>query len=235
MTRKKALSNPIVRTVIFTAVLASGYLFSYLPWKAMKADLQFSFYLSEEGAIHVFEIHLGKFLEFIIWSFILPVTGFWLYNGSEKFWNAHQPISTRKKSILTYLMYISLIMISAGNITHVYTNRMNSLSLPIYGSNPGTYAMIYFLDEFLSHSMFYIGLLLLIFLLMYLETRTKDSTLEFPSRKTGGILMLLMGVPAGLVFGYASVEGQGTVIVLTTGISMLASYFVKLYVDSGRG
>ena len=137
---KSKISPQLGKFFVFLLVLLGGYACA----KLIKVEIPISFFITDLDGFYTFDFQFGDILEFIIWSFFLPIAGYWLIESNLDSWKKNDLVPGKKEKWITYVTFASIILISAGNIVHVFFNFLNSrLKWVTIVTSEDIYAFIY--------------------------------------------------------------------------------------------
>ncbi|MHA1794414.1 MAG: hypothetical protein ACTSVI_17390 [Promethearchaeota archaeon] len=197
---------------VFISVLLSGYLLS----RYCRTMFYIPFHVTETGELHYFPLQLGDLLELISWSFILPLGAFYMYNS-----NISKVELVRKgKKIMAntfqYLFYTAIILISAGNALHVFSNNLNGMMSHVndIGYNSwDIFVLAYITDEFLSHSMMHVGILIIISIIVIEELENDTPSGQERIVLKNSRILSVTGFITGAFYAFSALEGQSALFI----------------------
>ncbi|MFX0101891.1 MAG: hypothetical protein ACFFCS_20165, partial [Candidatus Hodarchaeota archaeon] len=90
---KSKIAPQLGKFFVFLLVLLGGYACA----KLIKNELTISFFVTDLNDVETFKFQMGDILEFIIWSFMLPISGHWLIESTTKAWKHRELVPGKKE------------------------------------------------------------------------------------------------------------------------------------------
>ncbi len=236
MEKDKSMQHATLRLVsllAFILVLGAGYLFS----RYIKGTISIPFTITETGEANVFKVKASDVFEIVTWSFGLVIAGYFLFAVNVETWEQHALLSPRKKNLLFHMFIVSALLIAGGNLVHVFFNQFDGMVEDLAGTNVDAwnlFALVYFIDEHVSHAMLHIGIMLLLGIVI-----ASEPVADLPGEVTGAkarltMAAMLLGFAMGAIQVFAAIEGQAGLIVLVGSWSMLATSLAVHYKRGDR-
>ncbi|MHA1372296.1 MAG: hypothetical protein ACTSWN_07075 [Promethearchaeota archaeon] len=216
---------------LFIVVLGIGYICG----KYFSKVVFIGFVLSETGMHGIFSIKLGELAQYFAWSYFLPLLGLYWYENSVAGLKKLNLLSEKKETATFYFVILALILISTGNMLHILFNRLNGMFVAldlIEGELWPTFVLIYFLDEFLSHGMIYIGITMLVTIVFSLKPSSTRllRNIRHQRGKAAFISNIVLASVMGVIQALSSLEGQSALLLMVVSgiiISFTLFYYYK--------
>jgi len=213
----KDTSKSFQRT--FYLVLAYGLAFglAYIT-RLYNPNISINFYVSEQEFIATYHISLKDLLDIIFISPIFTIISFLLIKRTLDDLKT-KGIGEDKITIYYLIFLIAIVIFSSGNIAHILFNRLNADIVKAYNTQ-SFYYTIYYLDEFLGHTMIMIGFFIVLSEICFLHTLDLQKRLgtdeysEVLLKNREPFWNYIIGIGLGVGTSLTYLEGQSAFLFL---------------------
>ena len=137
------------------------------------------------------------------------------------------------KITIYYLIFIiAIVIFSSGNIAHVLLNRLNADVIDDYNTQ-SFYYMIYYIDEFLGHTLIMIGFFIVLSEICFLHTLDLQKRLETDEysdillRNKEPFWNYIIGIGLGVGTAFTYLEGQSAFLFLFLNPALCALVYIQ--------